>query len=351
MTAGVSNDGNSVCLPEPTKRGREPDSVDLVDSKIQKARKRISFSLCTKLGDETKPVSKKAKTDYLKVEDLPDEDFYGIEERLNKLSPLEAKRFLEEKQFSYKQLQQLMEGCGRLHLPQFNLVYGRLFEMLKIGEEPTIDNAVFLAQCRHSFYSDVASRALQREFENPGAFKEQIKQVFLDILGFSVDSKIFDQILIDKDPSTFEFWADFFTDADVAHLPKFLEVREKLGIDQATVSNIKNLILESPSLFKNLAFAVLKPLFQRRLNHYKDETIAQSLIECVKNCPWAKALFESPTSEILLSEDLLKKTLEILSSISKTQALAPLIPDPIKQLYQQVGLECKNYLQTIIRGS
>ena len=94
-------------------------------------------------------------------------------------------------------------------------------------------------------------------------------------------------------------------------MPKFLEVRKKLGIDQATVSNIKKHILESPSLFKNLAYAVLKPLIERRRDRSVDETIDKSLIECVKNCPWAKALFESPTSEILLGEDQIKKTLGI----------------------------------------
>jgi hypothetical protein len=341
MTAGVSNDGNSVSLPEPTKRGREPDSVDL---RVQEVRKRVSFSPCTKTGDETKPVTKKVKTDYLKVEDLLDEDFYDIEESLIKLSPLEVNRHLEEKQFSLKQLQQLMERCNRLRLPQFNSVYGRLYELLKIGQEPKIDDAVFSAQCRHSFFSDVVPRALQKEFENPEAFKKKIKDEFSAILGLSVDSKIFDQILEDKDPSTFEFWADFFTDADVAHLPKFLEVREKLELDQATVSRIKNLILESPSLFKNLAYAVLKPLIQRRLNLHKDETIAQSLIECVKNCPWAKALFESSTSQIVLGEDLMKKTLEMLSSISKTKALVPQIPEAMKNLYLAVGKECSSFL-------
>lgn len=343
MTAGVSNDWNLVSLPGPTKRGREPDSVD---SRVQKARKGVSFSPCTKAGDETKPVTIKVKTDYLKVEDLPDEDFYGIEERLNKLPPHEAKLFLEEKQFSLKQLQQLMERCDRLRLPQFNSVYGRLYDLLKIGEEPIIDDAVFLAQCRHSFYSDAASRALQREFKNPEAFKNQIKQVFSDILGYSVDEKLFDQILEDKDPSTLAFWEDFFTDADVAHLPKFLDVREKLGIDQAAVSSIKNLILKSPSLFKNLAFAVLKPLIQRRLNFHKNETIAESLIECVKNCPWAKALFESSPSNISFGEDHIKKTLGIVSSICKTTALGSQIPEAMKQLYQQVGSECQIYLKT-----
>ena len=343
MTAGVFNDGNSVSLPEPTKRGREPDSVDL---RVQEVRKRVSFSPCTKTGDETKPVTKKVKTDYLKVEDLLDEDFYDIEESLIKLSPLEVNRHLEEKQFSLKQLQQLMERCDRLRLPQFNVVYGRLYDLLKIGEEPIIDDAVFLAQCRHSFFSDVVPRALQKEFENPEAFKNQIKQVFSDILGYSVDSGLFDQILEDKDPSTLAFWEDFFTDADVANLPKFLEVREKLGIDQTAVSSIKNLILESPSLFKNLAFAVLKPLIQRRLNFHKNETIAESLIECVKNCPWAKALFESSPSHISFGENHMKKTLEIVSSISKTTALGSQIPVPMKQLYQQVGSECQIYLKT-----
>jgi len=343
MTAGVYNDGNSVSLPGPTKRGREPDSVD---SRVQKARKGVSFSPCTKTGDETKPVSIKVETDYLNVKNLPDEDFYGIEERLNKLPPHEAKRFLEEKQFSLKQLQQLMERCDRLRLPQFNSVYGRLYDLFEIGEEPKIDDAVFLAQCRHSFYSDAASRALQREFKNPEAFKNQIKQVFTDILGYSVDEKIFDQILENKDPSTLDFWEDFFTDADVAHLPKFLEVREKLGIDQAAVSSIKNLILKSPSLFKNLAFAVLKPLIQRRLNFHKNETIAESLIESVKNCPWAKALYESSPSNISFGEDHIKKTLGIVSSICKTTALGPQIPVPTKQLYQKVGSECQIYLKT-----
>ena len=346
MTAGVSNDGNSVSLPEPTKRGREPDSIDLVDLKVQKAIKGVLFSPCTKTGDETKPVSIKVKTDYRKVEYIPDEDFYGIEESLSKLNSLEVNRYLEMKQFSQKQLQQLMEQNNRLRLSQFNSVYGKFYELLIDGQEPTIDNDVFLAQCRHSFYPDVASRALQRKFENPEAFKEKIKDEFSDIFGISVDEKIFDQILADKDPSTFEFWADFFTDADEAHLPKFLEVRKKLGIDQATVSNIKKHILESPSLFKNLAYAVLKPLIERRRDRSVDETIDKSLIECVKNCPWAKALFESPTSEILLGEDQIKKTLGIVSSISKTQASAPQIPDPMKQLYQQVGSECKKYLQT-----
>ncbi len=336
---------NLESLPGLAKRGREPDSVDLVDFEVQKARKRVSFSPFTKPGDETKPVSIKAKTEYLKVEDLPVEDFYSIEESLNKLLPHQATRFLEDKQFSPKQLQQLIEGCDRLRLPQFNSVYGKLYDLLKIGEEPKIDDAVFLAQCRHSFYSDVASRALQMEFENPEELKKQIKRVFSGILGDSVDSKLFDQILEDKDPSTLAFWDDFFTDADVALLPKFLEVREKLGIDQATVSSIKNLILESPSLFKNLAFAVLRPLIERRLNFHKDETITESLIECVKNCPWAKALFESSPSHISFDEDHMKKTLGIVSSISKTTASAPQIPVPKKQLYQQVVSECQIYLQ------
>jgi hypothetical protein len=290
-------------------------------------------------------MSKKAKTDYGMYEELPQNDFYAIEENLNrKKNNHEVKLYLNENNFTEIQLKQLLEGCDRLRLPTFYAVWDAYFEK---ASEPKVENAAFLRQYNHSLHSDLTSRALQTEFKNAEGFKEKLKEAFLRVF-YGIDHEgLFGEFLSRLNPATKEFWDDFFTDTGVVHLPKFLEVSAKLGLEPATVSEIKKEILNTTNLHQEVAQAILRPLLERRAGQagQATETLSESLLVCVKNCPWANALLDLSEPEHFFSKELENKILSALVHLLKINSKHPRCPEDFKKGFQALIIECQNSMK------
>ena len=373
MTTGVSGlDYDPTSLPTPIKRGHDPDTVD---TKVQKVRETVPFNASTavapksilkKRGRETdtddtevqevrknfrfhastdgvpKPMSKKAKTDYGMYEELPQNDFYAIEENLNrKKNNHEVKLYLNENNFTEIQLKQLLEGCDRLRLPTFYAVWDAYFEK---ASEPKVEDAAFLRQYNHSLHSDITSRALQTEFKNAEGFKEKLKEAFLRIFYDNDHNELFGEFLKGLNPATKEFWDDFFTDTGVVHLPKFLEVSAKLGLEPATVSEIKKEILNTTNLHQEVAQAILRPLLERRAGQ-ASETLLESLLVCVKNCPMANALLDLSEPKHIFSKELDKKTLSTLVHLLEINSKHPRCTESFKKVFRDLIIECQNSMK------
>jgi hypothetical protein len=375
MTTGVSGlDYDPTSLPTPIKRGRETDTVD---TKVQKVRETVPFNASTavapksilkKRGRETytddtevqkvrktvqfnastdgvpKPMSKKAQTDYRMYEDLPQNDFYGIEQNLNSKNNLEVNLYLNEKKFTEIQLKQLLEECDKLRLPKFLTVWNAYFGM---ASEPKVEDAAFLRQYNHSLHCDLTPRALTTEFKDAEGFKEKLKEAFLRIFYGNDHEGLFGEFLKGLNPATKEFWDDFFTDTGVVHLPKFLEVSAKLGLEPATVSEIKKEILNTTNLHQEVAKAILRPLLERRAGQagQASETLLESLLVCVKNCPMANALLDLSEPKHIFSKELDKKTLSTLVHLLEINSKHPRCTESFKKVFRDLIIECQNSMK------
>jgi hypothetical protein len=372
MTTGVSGlDYDPTSLPTPIKKGHEPYTVD---TKVQKVRETVPFNASTavapksilkKGGRETdtddtkvqevrknfrfhastdglpKPTSKNAQTDYRMYENLPQNDFYGIEQNLNSKDNHKVTLFLEEHEFSEKQLKQLLEENNRLRLPQFLTIWNAYFGM---ASEPNVDDAAFLRQYNHSLHCDLTRRALKTEFKDAEGFKQKLKEAFDDI-SYKYDHKeLFGEFLKGLNPATKEFWDDFFTDTGVVHLPKFLEVSAKLGLEPATVSEIKKEILNTTNYHQEVAQAILRPLLERRAGQagQATETLLESLLVCVKNCPWANALLDLSEPKHNFSKEVENKILSALVNLLKINSNHPRCTEVFKNVLQALIIECQN---------